>query len=141
MPNNFADRLRRFSQVAGLSQSDIARACQVTRAAVGAWWRGTGLPKPETLERLACVLGVTPAALAFGEEDHLVASGSEEGAVVSRLCELVKGLSLEKKRSVLEIVEGMTLMAREEIRRSRQQQQQQQQQQQPRSRLDQEDPE
>lgn len=50
-----------------IAQSEIAEAVGVHQVTLGEWERGKSEPKLETIERLAAVLAVSAAWLAFGE--------------------------------------------------------------------------
>ena len=58
-----AERITRLRDEAGLSQSDLARRCEVDRRLVHAWEKGYCRPGITTLPRLAEVLGTTVDAL------------------------------------------------------------------------------
>lgn len=51
-----------------ISQAEIGEALGVTGVAVGSWEAGRKEPSRETIAKLAAVLGVRAAWLAFGEE-------------------------------------------------------------------------
>ena len=54
-----AERITRLREEAGLTQSDLARRCDVDRRLVHAWERGYSRPGLDTLVRLAEALGVS----------------------------------------------------------------------------------
>lgn len=50
-----------------VTQTEVAEAVGVHQVTLGEWERGKKEPKLDTIERLAAVLNVSPAWLAFGE--------------------------------------------------------------------------
>ena len=72
--NNFADRLRKYRQIRGLKQADLARNAGVPPSAISHFEAGERKPSFETLRRLAEALGVTIDFLLgrIDEEEGLV---------------------------------------------------------------------
>lgn len=52
-------RVAELRKARGMSQTELARALNLTTQAVGAWEVGRNVPKTEMLPRLAAVLGCT----------------------------------------------------------------------------------
>jgi transcriptional regulator with XRE-family HTH domain len=67
----FAERLGRVLEYQNLSQAELARQLNVSRATVHAWCTGSAQPLLGRFEELADVLGVRKAYL-LGEEDRPV---------------------------------------------------------------------
>lgn len=71
---NFGERLAQQRREAAaalrrdITQSDVAKAANVTPGAVSRWESGDKEPRRETVELLALLLGATPAYLLFGGE-------------------------------------------------------------------------
>ncbi len=66
MAKTLAGRIQKAREAAGMSQSDLARACKVSPQAVQQWELGGGI-RQKRLEQVAKVLGVRPEVLLFGE--------------------------------------------------------------------------
>jgi len=58
MTQSFVDALNELLRGAGLSANELARRVEVDAAQVGRWRKGTGLPRPENIVRVAAVFGV-----------------------------------------------------------------------------------
>jgi transcriptional regulator with XRE-family HTH domain len=69
---DFPQRLADAISGSGLSQSDLAKKLDLSSAAISAWCTGAKKPSLPNLERLAEVLGVSPAYLQFGETDRTI---------------------------------------------------------------------
>lgn len=68
--STFAERLVESLAEAGLSKSDLARACSVSPASVTDWCKGrTKSVQPENLAKAAAALGVSVSWLFFGDGD------------------------------------------------------------------------
>ena len=63
MSGTFGENLIKLRARSGLSQSDLAEKCCVTRQAVSNWERGKSLPDIETLTVIAAALGVSASEL------------------------------------------------------------------------------
>ena len=62
-------------KLAGLTRTDIARSCGVTRHAVGYWERGRSTPQKENMQalvRLAGEKGIQLLASDFGTPEQVV---------------------------------------------------------------------
>lgn len=66
MSKSLAGRIQLAREAAGLSQSELARACKVSPQAVQQWESGGGI-RQKRLEQVAKVLGVRPEVLLFGD--------------------------------------------------------------------------
>jgi DNA-binding XRE family transcriptional regulator len=62
-----------------VSQSEVGAALGVTGVAVGSWEAGKRQPDLGTIQKLALVLGVRAAWLAFGEEPMRLGEGPAPG--------------------------------------------------------------
>ena len=58
MSKNFARNLRAYRAMANLTQTDLAKACEITRAAVNNYELGRSEPSFANLCKMAAVLGV-----------------------------------------------------------------------------------
>lgn len=69
MSTDFAKRLTEALDAAGKSYTDLAGALgDISRSGVGHWASGRRTPGNEDIARIAALLGVRAAWLAFGEE-------------------------------------------------------------------------
>lgn len=59
----FAERLKQARKAKKLSQAEVSRQLGVTQQAVGKWETGRSTPDPQTIARLAEMLGTTADAL------------------------------------------------------------------------------
>jgi len=64
----FGARVKRLRLARGISLIGLARLLGVSKPAVWKWERDEVRPRPETLDRLAATLGVSPSELLFGGE-------------------------------------------------------------------------
>ena len=65
----FGENLRRFRLRRGYTQAELAHLIGLRRPApVSLWETGTGLPRPETIIRMAAALECTPAELLLDVE-------------------------------------------------------------------------
>lgn len=71
---DFGRRLYEARTIKGLSQAQVAEALGVTQASYGAWERVPVALRPEQLEKLADILGVSVSHL-FGEQATRRANG------------------------------------------------------------------
>lgn len=60
---DFGPWLARQLKLADMTQTELARAVEVTRAAVSAWITGRATPRPETIERIAAALNTDLATV------------------------------------------------------------------------------
>ena len=56
----------------GMTQADLAQKMQVTDKAISRWERGKGFPDINTIEPLACALGVSVLELMKSEKTKIV---------------------------------------------------------------------
>lgn len=63
MSKNFARNLRAYRAMANMTQTDLAKACEITRAAVNNYELGRSEPSFENLCKMAAALGVDIADL------------------------------------------------------------------------------
>lgn len=71
----FADRLKQARKAKGFSQAEVSRQLGVTQQAVGKWETGRSTPDPQTVARLAELLGTTADVL-LGLQQEAVAAGA-----------------------------------------------------------------
>jgi transcriptional regulator with XRE-family HTH domain len=64
--DRFAVNLRRAREVAGISQEELAKRCELHRTEVSLLERGGREPRLGTMVKLATALGTTPEALCAG---------------------------------------------------------------------------
>ena len=64
--DRFAANLRHARKAAGISQEELAEACEIHRTEVSLLERGGREPRLGTLVKLATALGTTPEALCTG---------------------------------------------------------------------------
>ncbi|HAH05682.1 MAG TPA: hypothetical protein DCM05_04010 [Elusimicrobia bacterium] len=65
-PQTLDERIRSLRMKQGLKQNELARRLRVCKTAVCQWEMGQTKPRPEHLERLAGILGVTRNRLVSG---------------------------------------------------------------------------
>lgn len=64
----FSDRLRAAREAAGVSQKKLADIVRAAQSTIAGYETGRTEPDLPTIERIAAALGMTPGALAFGED-------------------------------------------------------------------------
>jgi len=74
----FKQRLKSKKDEIGFSATQIAKKLEVSVATVTNWLNGEYLPRPETLAKLANLLGVTVAWLKYGTSETKVEDGGEK---------------------------------------------------------------
>lgn len=97
---DFGTRVRNARKDMGMTQEDLAKALGITRPTVTMWESGKSKPRVDMLDRLAGLLGTTPAWLLSGDdgspstlEDRLMAAFgrlSDDGKL--RVCEYAEDL-------------------------------------------------
>jgi transcriptional regulator with XRE-family HTH domain len=100
--SDFGSRLQRLRESAGLSQRDVAAQLAITQPAYAKWERYNVGIKPEQIEQLAAVLGVSIADL-FDEETASKRKGPAGKAV--KVFEQVSALPRSQQQKILETVE------------------------------------
>lgn len=94
--SEFGERLKQARIKAGMNQQELARALEVTQAAISQFEQGKRKATPATITRMAEILGV----------DRQTLAGSDEGEFErSILMRNLKGLSPESLKKINEIVE------------------------------------
>ncbi len=78
------DRIKKLRSDAGLTQSELAKKCSVSRVAVTHWESGQNVPKGQSLLNISIALGTTPEYILHGTgpvqysgEDRQVQNGKE----------------------------------------------------------------
>src|SRR4051812_12641525 len=61
------ERIKLAMQLAGLTQSELAKRLDLSQAAVSGWLKGTKMPTSDNIEAMAKVLAATPQWLAYNE--------------------------------------------------------------------------
>ena len=74
----FAERLKQARKIKRYSQAEISQLLGVTQQAVGKWETGRSTPDPQTIARLAEILGTTADVLLGLQQD------AENSPVVGR---------------------------------------------------------
>lgn len=100
----FANNLRQIIEERGIQQNEIARALNLSEAAVSDWFRGKGFPRIDTLERLAGYLNVlmTDLTMEKGKRDSVAIMLTEtERTLIS----LYRQVPPEKRPGVLKMIE------------------------------------
>lgn len=75
-------RIKDLMQKKGLTQKEVADALGITKQAVSYWCQSNFVPRADKAEKLAELLGVSPAALMFGEDDPHSALTEDENTVL-----------------------------------------------------------
>ena len=99
---DFGKRIFDARTAKGLSQAQVADDLGVTQASYGAWERDPVALRPEQVERLSKLLGVSVAHL-FGEENAKPAGPKGKAR---RLFEEVSSLPRSQQAHVLTVVEA-----------------------------------
>lgn len=95
----FAQRLKKARRAKRLTRSALSLAAGLTRSALHGLEHEDRIPRLDTVERLAAVLGISPCALAFGmEQTEEPGTGVGSGGVPVRLYEArhARGLSMRE---------------------------------------------
>jgi transcriptional regulator with XRE-family HTH domain len=100
---DFGRRVYEARMTKGLSQAQVADAMNVTQASYGAWERVPVALRPEQVEKLADVLGVSVAYL-FGEDSSRRNSGPRGKA--RRLLEELNELPRSQQNHALAVLEA-----------------------------------
>lgn len=116
---HFGTALRRALGFRELSQSDISRGLDVSRATVSAWCAGTSMPSSENLNRLAELLEVRPSyLLSAPEAAGLLFRSPEYMRVYQELRELDQGDPEERKDQLDDVAEYIRFIRNRKPRRN-----------------------
>jgi transcriptional regulator with XRE-family HTH domain len=79
LPDEFGERLRWFRNERGLSQAELGKSVSRTATSISEWEKGASEPSLDQIAKMAEVLRVSPARLAYGpmaeeEQAHYVNS-------------------------------------------------------------------
>ena len=76
MDDRIGERIRDARSMLGLSQEKLAQLVEVDQSSIALWEKGKTKPRPEKVNDLARVLGLTPTFLSFGESPSEGAFGA-----------------------------------------------------------------
>ncbi len=101
------DQMRRYRKQCGYSQKDLASQLFVTQQAVGKWERGEATPNPETVLKIAKILGITTDQL-LGDTATPASTG---GTWVPVLGDVAAGIPIEAVENIVDYEEIDSSMA------------------------------
>lgn len=101
------DQMRRYRKQCGYSQKDLASQLFVTQQAVGKWERGEATPNPETVLKIAKILGITTDQL-LGDTATPASTG---GTWVPVLGDVAAGIPIEAVENIVDYEEIDSFMA------------------------------
>ena len=101
------DQMRRYRKQCGYSQKDLALQLFVTQQAVGKWERGEATPNPETVLKIAKILGITTDQL-LGDTATPASTG---GTWVPVLGDVAAGIPIEAVENIVDYEEIDSSMA------------------------------
>lgn len=93
-------RLRRLRKARGLTLDELAKQLDVSKPTVWAWEQARSTPSPDRFDRIAQVLGTTPAELRSGRSEDVAAGVIERSR--RRIAEAY-GVSAESVRIMIEL--------------------------------------
>lgn len=99
--------MRRYRKQCGYSQKDLASQLFVTQQAVGKWERGEATPNPETVLKIAKILGITTDQL-LGDTAIPASTG---GTWVPVLGDVAAGIPIEAVENIVDYEEIDSSMA------------------------------
>ncbi|WP_302658327.1 LexA family protein [Dysosmobacter sp.] len=99
--------MRRYRKQCGYSQKDLASQLFVTQQAVGKWERGEATPNPETVLKIAKILGITTDQL-LGDTATPASTG---GTWVPVLGDVAAGIPIEAVENIVDYEEIDSSMA------------------------------
>mgnify|MGYP004683749169 FL=1 len=99
--------MRRYRKQCGYSQKDLASQLFVTQQAVGKWERGEATPNPETVLKIAQILGITTDQL-LGDTATPASTG---GTWVPVLGDVAAGIPIEAVENIVDYEELDSSMA------------------------------
>ena len=99
--------MRRYRKQCGYSQKDLASQLFVTQQAVGKWERGEATPNPETVLKIAKILGITIDQL-LGDTATPASTG---GTWVPVLGDVAAGIPIEAVENIVDYEEIDSSMA------------------------------
>lgn len=99
--------MRRYRKQCGYSQKDLASQLFVTQQAVGKWERGEATPNPETVLKIAKILGITTDQL-LGDTATPASTG---GPWVPVLGDVAAGIPIEAVENIVDYEEIDSSMA------------------------------
>lgn len=99
--------MRRYRKQCGYSQKDLASQLFVTQQAVGKWERGEATPSPETVLKIAKILGITTDQL-LGDTATPASTG---GTWVPVLGDVAAGIPIEAVENIVDYEEIDSSMA------------------------------
>ena len=101
------DQMRRYRKQCGYSQKDLASQLFVTQQAVGKWERGEATPNPESVLKIAKILGITTDQL-LGDTATPASTG---GTWVPVLGDVAAGIPIEAVENIVDYEEIDSSMA------------------------------
>jgi transcriptional regulator with XRE-family HTH domain len=109
----FGERLRRFRQAKGLTQTQLGQKAVISKRMVAYYEIQGGTPAPELLVRLAEALEVTTDALA-GRKQGLRRDGplSPESLRIWRRVKRIEELPVHDRKTILKMIDAMADVAR-----------------------------
>ncbi|MEM7301882.1 MAG: helix-turn-helix transcriptional regulator [Pseudomonadota bacterium] len=93
-------RIREAREAAGLTQQQIADACEVTRGAVSGWEKGRNSPTGQRLIVLSRMIGRPREWIMFGKDPRLSEQGNAELEAAEIAADYVRRYEEEQKRTL-----------------------------------------
>lgn len=109
----FGERVYALREAAGLSQQEVAAQLGIVQSSYATWERQTPSLRPEKIERLADILGVTVEALFSSGAPAPSRRGGPLGRA-KRVFEEVSALPRKKQKRILDVVEDLLKVHGEE---------------------------
>lgn len=97
----FGQQLRKYRKAAHMSQTELAKLLFVSQQAVAQWEKDTSTPNPETIAKIAELLGVTTDAL-MGRPPT---PRSERGVWIPVLGDIAAGIPIEAIEDIIDYEE------------------------------------
>lgn len=97
----FGQQLRKYRKSAHMSQTELAKLLFVSQQAVAQWEKDTSTPNPETIAKIAELLGITTDAL-IGRPP---APRSERGVWIPVLGDIAAGIPIEAIEDIVDYEE------------------------------------
>jgi repressor LexA len=103
--NVIGDNIKKLRESMGMTQADIADIAGVSGQAVSNWELGTKIPRMGYIQRIADHFGLKKSDIIEGDATSAIKSISDDETKI--LIELYNGLSAEKKKLALQVLEGL----------------------------------
>ena len=106
---NFGARLHVLREAAGLTQQEMAVQLGIAQSSYATWERQTPAIRPDQIERLAEILGVTAADLFRTDTPTTLKQGGPLGRA-RRVFDAVSEIPRKKQKRILDVVEDLLVV-------------------------------